>query len=165
MHSPVCEVCLNSDILCQGCSGRLERGEISKAELDVSRFLHELCEKAPSLKEATIRKIVDGDVLLVITAKGDGAKVVGKGGTVVKALAKQWNKSVRVLEEKDTKQFMLELLHPVTVLGINTLYTPGGEVMRVRVSSGHNARSVMTPEGFSSIMNQVFGKKTELVFE
>lgn len=165
MRAPLCEVCLSSNILCQGCSGKLEQGELSQADVDVSRFVWGLSEKLHSLKEATIRKIIDGDVLLIVAAKGDGAKLVGKGGAVVKALAKQWGKSIRVLEENDFRTFTAELLHPLTVTGVNTLYTPEGEVLRVRIPTAQKPRSMMTPEGFSSMMQKLYGQKAELLFE
>ncbi|MFH0830187.1 MAG: hypothetical protein V1887_03440 [Candidatus Aenigmatarchaeota archaeon] len=165
MRAPLCEVCLNSDILCQGCAGKLERGELSKADVDVSRFVWGMSEKLHSLKEASIKKVIDSDVLLLVAAKGDGAKLVGKGGAVVKALAKQWGKSIRVLEEKDFKPFVAELLHPLTVTGINTLYTPEGEILRVRTPVAQKSRSIITPEGFSSMVQSLYGHKAELLFE
>jgi len=165
MRAPLCEVCLSSDILCQGCAGKLQTGELSQMEVDVSRFVFGLSDKLHSLKEATIRKIIDGDVMLIVAAKGDGAKLVGKGGAEVKALAKQWGKSIRVLEENEFRQFVSELLHPLTVTGINRLYTPDGEILRVRLPAAQKPRSIITPEGFGTMMHKLYGQKTELLFE
>jgi len=165
MRAPLCEVCLSSEILCQGCAGKLERGELTQTEVDVSRFLWNMGDKLHSLREATIRKIIDSDVLLIVAGRGDGAKVVGKGGAVVKALAKRWGKSIRVLEENEFRPFVAELLHPLTVRGVNTLYTPDGEVLRVRLPAAQKPRSMITPEGFSAMMQQLYGRRAELLFE
>jgi len=165
MRAPLCEVCLSSDILCQGCSGKLEREELSQVEIDVSRFIFALSDKLHSLKEATVRKVIDSDVLLIVAAKGDGAKLVGKGGAVVKALAKQWGKSIRVLEENNFKAFTAELLLPLTVTGVNTLFTPEGEILRVRLPTNQKPRSMITPDGFSVMMQRLYGQKAELLFE
>ncbi len=165
MRAPLCEVCLSSDILCQGCSGKLKQGVISQTEVDVSRFIFGLSDKLHGLKDASIRSVIDGDVLLVVAARGDGAKLVGKGGAVVKALAKQWGKSIRVLEENDFRRFAGELLHPLTVTGINVLYTPEGEVMRVKMPTAQKARSMITSESFGNMMQKLYGHRAELLFE
>jgi transcription antitermination factor NusA-like protein len=165
MRAPLCEVCLSSEILCQGCAGKLERGELTQTEVDVSRFMWNMGEKLHSLREATVKKVIDSDVMLIVAGKGDGAKVVGKGGAVVKALAKQYGKSIRVLEENEFKPFISELLHPLPVTGVNTLFTPDGEVQRVRLPAAQKPRSMITPAGFSTMMQQLYGRKVELLFE
>src|SRR3989344_6309223 len=38
----ICKVCLSSDILCAGCSRRLEDGKITKTDIDISRAIHKI---------------------------------------------------------------------------------------------------------------------------
>jgi transcription antitermination factor NusA-like protein len=165
MQAPLCEVCLNSDILCGGCAAKLADGQLTQTEIDVSRFLHRLGDKVKSLQEAKLVKVIDTDVLLLVAGKGDGAKLVGKSGAIVKALAKKYEKSIRVLEEKEFKPFLTELLQPLPVSGFNTVYTADGESYRLRVPAAQKQKQHVSDLALANISQQLFGKKVEVVFE
>jgi len=166
MKAPLCEVCLKSNFLCSYCQEKFDKKEISQTDIEISRYLYELSEKAKSLKDAKIKKIIDAGVLLIITERGDAAKLVGKDGYVVKALAKKFRKSIRVLEEApDMKKFVQDLISPTIVNGINTLYTPLGTIYRVRVPSTQKNKMLIAPENFSSIIENVYNCKAELIFD
>ena len=100
-----------------------------------------------------------------MTGKGDAAKVVGKGGVVVKALAKQFNKNIKVLEENDMKSFAADLLQPITILGTNILFTPDGEIKRIRAPLSQKSKFHISEQAFSNIMEKLYGTKAEIVFE
>ena len=165
MQAPLCEVCLNSDILCGGCAAKLQSGELNQTEIDVSRFIHMLSDKVKSLQDAKLLKVIDTDVLLIVAGKGDAAKLVGKSGSIVKALAKKYNKSIRVVEHSDFKTFITEAAHPLTVSGFNVVYTPSGEVYRLRVPSAQKQKQHISEAALASVAQQLFGKKIEVVFE
>ncbi|MEM5814245.1 MAG: hypothetical protein QXD77_00305 [Candidatus Aenigmatarchaeota archaeon] len=165
MQAPLCEVCLKSDILCGGCAAKLNNGELSQTEIEVSRFIHRLSDKIKSLQEAKLLKVIDSDVLLLVAGKGDAAKLVGKGGAIVKALAKKYDKSIKVLEEKEFRPFMTELIQPLAVSGFNMVYTPEGETYRIRVPSGQKQKQHISELALADIAQKLFGKKVELVFE
>jgi transcription antitermination factor NusA-like protein len=166
MEAAVCGVCLNSDMLCAACQDRFDKGKVTQKEIDVSRFLFSLSDKVKSLSNVKIVKIMDSGTLIIISKRGDAAKLVGKNGFVVKALAKEFKKSIRVLEECDTlKNFATNLLSPVSLSGVNTLYTPEGEVYKFRISSSFRGRMNLTPESFTDIIQSMYHRKAELIFE
>jgi transcription antitermination factor NusA-like protein len=165
MQAPLCQVCLNSDILCGGCSAKLASGELSQTEIEVSRFIHRLSDKIKSLQEAKLLKVIDSEVLLLVAGKGDAAKLVGKGGAIVKALAKRYSKSIRVLEEKEFRPFLTELAQPLAVSGFNTVYTADGEMYRIRVPATQKQKQHISGATLAEVAQKLFGKKVELVFE
>jgi len=165
MQFPLCDDCLSSADLCGGCSEKLQSGSITKEAVDVSRFLFSIKDKSSGLQDAKVKNIIDSDVLIIVTGKGDAAKVVGKGGAVVKELAKKYNKSIKVLEEKDFKPFVSDFLNPITITGTNILYTPEGEVLRIRAPLSQKSKFHISDESFSKIVEQLYGKKAEIVFE
>lgn len=166
MQTPICEVCLSSGMLCAGCADKLARGEITQTEIDVVRTLYNLSEKIRSLKDVNLRRVIDADVLLLVAGTGDGARLVGKGGAVVKELAKQFGKSIRVLEEKsDMRSFANDLISPAALLGINTVFKADGESYRLRVLEAHRRRLQMSPETITAVLGGIYDRKIELVFE
>lgn len=162
MQAPLCEVCLKSDILCSGCDAKLKDGRLSQTEVEASRFLHLLEERHTQLAEAKLLKVVDADHLIFIAGRGDAAKLVGRQGSVVKELAKKFGKNIKILEEGNFKSFVSDLVQPAVVSGINIIYSPSGEKMRVRVS---RARPNISAESFAQVVGSVFGKPAEMVVE
>lgn len=166
MQSPICEECLKSKTLCGVCSSKVENNIISKEEVDVLKFIYKLSLKNQSLNDIRIVKVMNHDVLLIITGRGNAAKLVGKGGSVVKLIAKNFKKSIRILEEaSDFKAFVEELVNPAIVSGINTLYREDEEITRIRVPEFHKSHMLLSPEDFSQIVSHFFKRKAELVFE
>lgn len=166
MQTPICEVCLKSDMLCSACQGRLETNKITKTEIDVSRFIYTLSNKVKSLGDVKIEKVIDSNSLIIIAKKGDAAKLVGKGGSVVKALAKQFGKSIKIIEQSGNfKEFMINLLSPVNITGVNILYTPSGEIHKIRVAGVQKTNVSISNEDIISIASALFNKKAEIVVE
>jgi transcription antitermination factor NusA-like protein len=125
-----------------------------------------MSEKVKILRDVKILQIIDSGVILIIANRGDAAKVVGKDGYIVKALAKEFKKSIRVLEEApEFKKFVQDLISPTIVQGINTLYTQSGTVYRIRVPLTQKNRLSIDPENISQILEDVYNKKAEIVFD
>lgn len=162
---PICEICLNSDILCSGCQKKLEEGRITQDDVDVSRMLFEMSERIKSLKDVKMKKAMNSEILVLVAGKGDGAKLVGKSGVVVKALAKKYEKPIRVLEEGEFRTFVQNIIQPVPLEGINTLYSSEGEVLKVRLPLSQKNRLLFSEETFRNLIKDVYNKDAELVFE
>lgn len=119
-----------------------------------------------SLGDVKIEKIIESSVILIITGKGDGGKVVGKGGAVVKSLAKKFSKSVRVVEQVGNfKEFVQSLISPAVIKGVNTVYTPQGETYKIRIPAEHKSALNVKNEDIEQIVSSLFNKKVELLFE
>jgi len=166
MQAPICEVCLKSNILCSGCQEKLNSGKITQKDIEVSRYIYGLSERMRSIRDIKILKVVDCGTLIIITDVGDAAKLVGKGGVVVKKIAKDFKKSIRILEEAPTfKDFVESLLSPAPISGINTLYKEDKEVYRVKIPSIQRNNVIISPEIFSQIISNFYNLKAEIVFE
>ena len=166
MQTPICEVCLKSSILCSGCQEKLNSGKISNKDVEISRYIYKLSDKMRSIRDIKILKVIDCGTLLIITERGDAAKLVGKAGVIVKKIAKNFKKSIRILEEAPTfKDFVEELISPASVSGINTLYREEQEIYRIKIPAIQRNSMIMTPEIFSQIISNFYNLKAELVFE
>ena len=152
--------------MCDKCSKKLENNEITQMEIDVLRFIHKMSNKTQSLKDIKIVKVLDKGVLLIITGRGDAARLVGKGGSVVKLIAKEYKKSIRILEEaSNLREFMEELVTPAKISGINTLYRENEEIFRVRVPKIQKNHMMLSQEDFSNVISSFYDRKVELIFE
>ncbi len=146
----LCKICIKSDILCSGCSKKLERGEISKTDITVSRAL------AKMNLSADYMVTVEDAKTIIIVAGGDIGAIIGRGGKNTKQLSQVLGKEVRIIEKTGEKQ-MIEKILRSPIIGINILYS-NGERYRIRM---HKTKQKVSAE----LLSAVLGRKVEIVFE
>lgn len=167
MKAPICNVCLKSDQLCSGCEEKLEEDRIGEIDIKISRILHDLSGEYGSLKDSEIQKIFDTEnVIVVVTAEGDGAKVVGRQGEIVKELADRVDKSIRVVENAEEDLDVIKgLLSPAEVKSVNTVFKPSGQSKKIVVDEEYNGKINLSTDEFEQIVEEVTGEEYELAFE
>lgn len=167
MKAPICNVCLKSDVLCSNCEEKLENGEISELEIKVSRILKDLSNEYGSLRDSEIRHVYDTEnVLVIVTAEGDGAKVVGRGGEIVKEIADRVDKSIRVVEaSQEDREVIQGLLSPAEIESINTVFKPDGESQKVVVSEEYKGKINLSIDELEKLISRITGTDYEIAFE
>ena len=167
MKAPICNVCLKSDVLCSGCEEKLENGEITQIEVKVSRILQDLSSEYASLQDSEILHVFETEnVIVIVAAEGDGAKVVGRKGEIVKKVADEVGKSIRVIEKAgDDLDTIKGLLSPAEVESVNTVFKPDGKAKKIVVSDEYEGKINLTEDEFEEIISQVTGTHYKLSFE
>jgi len=167
MKAPICNVCLKSDVLCSNCEEKLENGEINELEIEISRKLKELSDEYGSLRDSEILHIYDTEnVVVVVTAEGDGAKVVGRSGEIVKKVAEEIEKSIRVVEKSESDREVIKgLLSPAEIESMNTVFTPEGEHKKIVIDEEYEGKVNMSTEELEDIIEKITGTYYELSFE
>ena len=109
-----------------------------------------------------IKRVIEGEKMAVIICrKGDGPKLVGKDGVMIKRLSKLFGKPLRVVEESETvKEFIQNLIHPVPMIGLNVIYKPDKEILKVIIPRGEKIPA--SSRAFADVVKKVFGK--DLIF-
>jgi transcription antitermination factor NusA-like protein len=167
MKAPICNVCLKSDVLCSNCEEKLENGEITELEVKISRILKDLSNKYGSLRDSEIKHVYDTEnVLVIVTAEGDGAKVVGRGGEIVKEIAERADKSIRVVEKaEDDKDVIKGLLSPAEIKSINTVFKPDGQSEKVVVSEEYEGKINLSTDELESLIQDITDTEYDIAFE
>jgi transcription antitermination factor NusA-like protein len=156
MKAPICEICLRSSILCSACKEKLDTGRITEADVKVSRTVFEASDRFKSLRSVTVKRVIDTPSnTIIITERDDAAKVIGKGGSIVRELTKTLNKNVRVIEEtSDRREFIEHLVFPAKVSAVNVLYSEGGEMLKAIL----DRRPGISEQNLREIVKQVYGQ-------
>jgi transcription antitermination factor NusA-like protein len=167
MKAPICNVCLKSDVLCSNCEEKKENGDINELEIKISRKLKELSDEYGSLRDSEILHIYDTEnVVVVVTAEGDGAKVVGRSGEIVKKVAEEISKSIRVVEKSSSDRDVIKgLLSPAEIESVNTVFTPEGEHKKVVVDEEYEGKINMSTDELEDIIEKITGTYYQLNFE
>ena len=163
MVLPVCDVCLKSGMLCQGCENRLKTGEITQLDLDIAKILYRVGDGKIGFKKT----IEIGDVVIIITEKNQVGKLIGKGGKIVREIAKTLERKVRVVgENSDLKAVATDILAPARISGINIVYGKDGEERyKIRVQREDARRLPAKLDLLNSIIQELTGEKTLVVID
>lgn len=161
MKTPVCEICLRSGLLCRSCEEKVQKGEVSRAVVDVSSLLMSIAEEKKQLRDVTIADVLDSpEITVIICGKGDAPKLIGASGQNVRKLEEELKKRVKVVEQaKDPRQFAANLLKPVPVASVNKVYKEGKEMYRINLKRG---KSPISARGLSWIFRTLYGKDAEI---
>lgn len=167
MKTPICGVCLKSEILCNGCQRKIDTGELPVEAVEVSRMLYELSKSITSLENVEIKDMIGNeDVFIIITKEGDAPKVVGRNGKIVKKIANIVDKPVRVLGDSDSiEDVSRNLIAPLDIESINTVFTPEGETKKVIVDKEKKNRVPISKSLFKEVVKDLTNVEVELSFE
>jgi transcription antitermination factor NusA-like protein len=163
MVLPVCDVCLKSGILCQGCENKLESGEISQIDLDIAKVLFKLGDGKIGFKKT----IEVGDIVIIVTDKDQVGKLIGKNGKIVRELSKTIGKKIRVVgQDADLKSVSKDILAPARVSGINIVYGKDGEEKyKIRVMQEDSRKLPGRLDILNEIIELLTGEKAVLVVD
>jgi predicted PilT family ATPase len=145
---------LKSDMLCSACNSKLQVGEITKADLAISRAIYSF------RPDASFTSYIETKNFIIVLADKDNArKIIGKAGRNVKKMSEILKTHVKIVEI-GPHTVMLEELLSVPVLAINKVYG-NSESYRVRIEKKFHKR-VRFP---SSVAAKVINKPVEFIFE
>ena len=163
MVLPVCDVCLKSGMLCQGCENKLKSGEITQLDLDIAKLLFKLGDGKIGFKKT----IEIGDVVIIVTDKDQVGKIIGKSGKIVRAISKKVGKKIRVIGEgSDFKEIARDLLAPARISGINIVYgMDGEEKYKIRVMKEDSRRLPARLDVLNGILTQLTDEKTVIIID
>jgi transcription antitermination factor NusA-like protein len=161
MKSPICKKCVIERDLCEVCKKKHEEGTITEADISLARLLYKL-EQKQFVKDPSFTRAIDFEKLFLIITHENVGNLVGKGGRVVRLLSKEMGKKVRVINGKDFKTAIQDLMAPARVTGINIVYAPEGEKTKIIVSNQDKYRLISDLETLTKAANELT-EKTVLI--
>ncbi len=161
MALPICEICAKSGVLCSACESKLQKGKISEVDVELSKILHELGQ------DIGFDHAIDTEnVILVVTAKDQIGKFIGKSGDNLKILSGKLGKQLRVIGRGSLEETIHDFVAPAKVLGINTVFKPDGSTTRrVRVRGKDKKRLRVSPGEMEKLIKSLADDEIEILFE
>jgi len=134
--------CVKSGILCRKCQEKIEKGQITDLDLKIIRLLTELEKENPGLQEVTYHKAVEAENNVVILVdRRDMGRILSGGAKTVHAISDSLGKKVKILSYGgDDRQFLEDLLSPLSILTLNTIWIPDGSTETKVILSGRQPR-------------------------
>ncbi len=169
VRTELCSFCVKSGILCPRCQERLDKGRITQLDLKVIGLLSELEKSHPILQEVHFHKAAEvGETLAIMVDRRDIGKIVGLEGRIVRAISEQaGGKRIKILGYGgDDRQFLEELLSPLSILTINTVWLPDGSTETKAILQGRTPRHMPVDlEVAKQLAREIQGLTLRIEFE
>lgn len=143
MRIPLDTICVKSGVLCPRCKRLIDSGAYTRDEVDVMKAFLEL-EEDPNnkfLRDATYFKSYRIDSMIIV--------VIDVGDTIPQSmlvrlgriLGEKLGLRVRVIRRsQDIKVFLAQIFAPARIQGIDSVWTPDGDVQHIIRISRYDAR-------------------------
>ena len=135
MIFPICGFDAKNAILCPQCEGKVETGEITKADVDASILLAKIAKSNKEIETFSLYscKEFQGNFILAL-AKNDIMKI-RQSRTLYRLLQDQFKEKIWLVEADETdKKFIEDLFFPTKILAINTVWAGGIQKTKAVVS-------------------------------
>ena len=165
---PICKICAKTGVLCNSCETKLEEGEISQLDIDLSNFLMDLEGRFSGLKDAHFYKTIEFEtVLIILVGRGEIASFIGPRGKLIKMLQEKFGKNIRIIEKvSDLKKTIEDLIVPAELLGMNKIYLPTGETeSKARLKLGDQNRLPADIDILEEVIYRLTNERIRIAFE
>jgi len=169
VKTELCSFCVKSGILCPRCQERMDKGKVTQLDLKVIRLLSELEKRFPTLQEIRFHKAVEvGETLAIMVDRKDVGKIIDEEGKIPRAISEQvGGKRIKILGYGgDERGLMEELLAPMSILTINTVWLPDGSRETKTILQGRTPRHMPVDlDAVKQLAKEIQGITLRIEFE
>ncbi len=126
MRLPVCNFDIESDMLCPNCQARLERGEITKFDIEFSKWLLDREKEHPNLENLVILKAAKAGKRLVLVVKKKNKELLLSEESLIQELNERFGELIIIEGPAKLRTVVREFISPANEVGVNSLYSPDG---------------------------------------
>lgn len=167
MKLPICSFDAKVGVLCPKCEAKVQSGELTKTDVDVSFALAKLSGKQPILDRITLKRAytIDGETVLLL-GQGD-TSLLRSNPKVMQAIQEALGRRVWTTEaDSDDRRFLESLLFPARVMTMNTIFVPdGSRIMKVIIPGRMTPKFPVDLEKVKSIVRETRGIDLVVRFE
>jgi transcription antitermination factor NusA-like protein len=163
----ICIFCAKSGVLCPKCQEKLDKGEITQDDVEISRWFIEYENKNPQLKDCTLHKVVRVPEMLVVMISCIGKISRAFLMKISKQISEEKKMNVRIVEKTSSiKKLLEQILAPARVMGINTIWLPDGSWESIiRIPKVDRKKMPIDANSAEEIMKKLTGEIIHIVFE
>jgi len=127
LKTPICFFCAKSGVLCPRCQEKLDKGEVTEADVEVSKWFIDYEAKNPQLRDYVIHRTVKVPKMMIIMVSGGGVANRTLLTKLSRQLSDEKRTNVRIVEKTSSiKRLLEQIVTPARVMGANTVWLPDG---------------------------------------
>ena len=166
MIFPICGFDAKNAVLCPQCEGKVETGELTKADVDASILLAKIAKTTKEIETFSLYscKEVQGNFILAL-AKNDIMKI-RQSRTLYRLLQDQFKEKIWLVEADETdKKFIEDLFFPTKILAINAVWAGGIQKTKAVVSGKWTSKFPIDTKKVIEIVKNTRNLDIEIEFE
>jgi len=137
MKLPICGFDAKNAILCPQCEGKVESGELTKADIEASMNLANIAKSNKEIENFALYSCKEFDGNFVLSLAKEDIRVIRQSRTLYRTLQDKFKGKIWLVEDDETdKRFIEDLLFPTKILSINAVWAPGGIQKTKAIVSG-----------------------------
>ncbi len=167
---PACKTCINSGFLCTSCQQKLDGGELTEFEIDLSRDLINLetteTVKFGYLKDISFYKVIDyEDVLIIVVGSKNKLKITPE---LKKWIQDKYEIETLIFIEKTKKPrpVVEDLITPAKLISLNEIFLATGDIeFKAVLRKKDKDKILFTSEEIEDLLNELTGTITRVEFQ
>jgi transcription antitermination factor NusA-like protein len=166
MIFPICGFDAKNAVLCPQCEGKVETGELTKADVNASILLAKIAKSNKEIETFSLYscKEFQGNFILEL-AKNDIMKI-RQSRTLYRLLQDQFKEKIWLVEADETdKKFIEDLFFPTKILAINAVWARGIQKTKAIVSGKWTSKFPIDTKKVIEIVKNTRNLDIEIVFE
>ena len=137
MKLPICVFDAKNAVLCPQCEGKVDTGELTKADVEASITLAKIAKSNSIIENFTLHSCKEFDGSFVLSLAKNDIMVIRQSRILYRLLQEQFKGKIWLVEAEETdKRFIEDLFFPTKILSINSVWVPGGIQKTKAVVSG-----------------------------
>lgn len=164
---PICTFDAKTGILCSKCQSKLTSGQISTADIQVSRALVKQAEKMSELNKITLLRSFQVDRNFVLEVEQTDAALFRSKPEIMASLEATLNGKVWIMGASNSdRRFLEDLFYPIRILTVNTVWLPDGSKLTKVIIPGRRVERLLGEiEALKSVVKSVRGIELTVEFE
>jgi transcription antitermination factor NusA-like protein len=166
MIFPICGFDAKNAVLCPQCEAKVERGQLSKADVEAAITLAKIAKSNKEIDNFSLFscKEFQGNFILAL-AKND-IMAIRQSRTLYRLLQDQFKEKIWLVEANETdKKFIEDLLFPTKILTINSVWTGGIQKTKAVVSGKWTPKFPIDTKKVIEIVKNARNLDIEIEFE
>ncbi len=137
MKLPICNFDAKNAILCPQCEGKIDSGDLTKADAEASIKLAQLSKTNQAIDKFTLYSCKEIDGNFILTLSKNDIMTIRQSRVLYRTIQDQFPGKIWLVEnDKSDKKFIEDLFFPTKILSINSVWAPGGIQKTKAVVSG-----------------------------
>jgi len=129
-------------ILCPQCESKLDKGILSKADVDASIKLVKLSQKIPQIEKFTLYSCQESNGDYVLYLDGQDIMTIRQSRELYRIIQGEFLGKIWLVHQgSDEKKFIEDVFFPIKILGINQVWAIGGLKKTKVIVSGKKTSS------------------------
>ena len=134
--------------------------------MPLGQALDELKKEVPYLSKVEDQQYSSStDFTFLLVPRRQRPMMVGENGTTADSLAEKVGKRVRIIAGSTDKEIAEEVLYPVKISGLDTIFMPDGESLKVRICLRESKRLLLSKKDAEKVLTKLLSKKTVVELE